>query len=76
MNEALPYIAGDAVYRYPAAGDEPARPGVKSLILTQGGVCVIGVWGDDAVAWAPLPKRNHEKEEIIRAYRKDSTTPA
>ena len=40
-----PYIAGDAVYRYPEAGDEPAMPGAKVLILTQGGVCVIGVWG-------------------------------
>lgn len=71
----MPYIAGDAVYRYPAAGDEPAMPGTKSLILTQGGVCVIGVWGDDAIAWAPMPKRNHTKEEFIRAHNQ-STAPA
>ena len=67
-----PYIAGDAVYRYPGAGDEPAMPGAKVLILTQGGVCVIGTWGEDAVAWAPLPKRNPTKEEQIRAL-KNST---
>lgn len=67
-----PYIAGDAVYRYPEAGDEPAMPGAKVLILTQGGVCVIGTWGEDAVAWAPLPKRNSTKEEQIRAL-KNST---
>ncbi len=67
-----PYIAGDAVYRYPGAGDEPAMLGAKVLILTQGGVCVIGTWGEDAVAWAPLPKRNPTKEERIRAL-KNST---
>lgn len=71
MNETL-YIAGDAVYRYPEAGDEPAMPGAKVLILTQGGVCVIGTWGEDAIAWAPLPKRNSTKEERIRAL-KNST---
>lgn len=71
----LPYIAGDAVYRYPAAGDEPATPGTKSLILTQGGVCVIGMWGDDAIAWAPMPRRNHDKERAIRANSQD-TAPA
>lgn len=63
----LPYIAGNAEYRYPAAGDEPAQLGAKCLILTKGGVCVIGMWGDDAVAWAPLPKRNREKEGIMNA---------
>ena len=68
-----PYIAGNAEYRYPAAGDEPAQLGAKCLILTQGGVCVIGMWGDDAVAWAPLPKRNREKEGSIRDYSKDTT---
>lgn len=67
-----PYIAGDAVYRYPEAGDEPAMSGAKVLILTQGGVCVIGTWGKDAVAWAPLPKRNPTKEEQIRALKKST----
>ena len=67
-----PYIAGDAVYRYPEAGDESAMPGAKVLILTQGGVCVIGTWGEDAVAWAPLPKRNSTKEEQIRALKKST----
>lgn len=71
MNETL-YIAGDAVYRYPGAGDEPAMPGAKVLILTQGGVCVIGTWGEDAVAWAPLPKRNPTKEDQIHALKKSA----
>lgn len=65
MTNPISYVAGDAVYRYPAAGDEPAPAGAKCLILTQGGVCVIGTWGDDALAWAPLPKRNHDKENLI-----------
>ena len=72
----LPYIAGDAVYRYPAAGDEPAAPGTKSLILTQGGVCVIGMWGDDAIAWAPMPRRNHDKERAIHAHSQDTASAA
>lgn len=67
MSAPIPYIAGDAVYRYPAAGDEPAAPGAKVLILTRGGVCVIGSWGDGDLAWAPLPKRNHTKEEQTHA---------
>lgn len=70
MTTSIPYIAGEAVYRYPAAGDEPAVPGAKCLILTAGGVCVIGTWGNDALAWAPLPKRNHDKENLIRAHHK------
>lgn len=68
----IPYVAGDAYYRYPAAGDEPAPPGAKLLILTQGGVCVIGSWGEGDVAWAPLPKRNSTKEEQIRALKKST----
>jgi hypothetical protein len=73
MTASIPYVAGDATYRYPAAGDEPAPPGAKCLILTEGGVCVIGTWGDDAIAWAPLPRRNSTKEGLIRV---DHTTTA
>ena len=62
------YVAGDATYRYPAAGDSPCPPNTKCLILTTGGICVIGMWGDDAVAWAPLPKRNPEKENQTNDY--------
>lgn len=64
----IKYVAGEATYRYPAAGDEPCPPATKCLILTNGGICVIGVWGDDAIAWAPLPKRNTMKENQINDY--------
>ena len=67
------YIAGDHVYRYPQAGDPLPEPlTAKCLLLTIGGVCVIGSWGPGNVAWAPLPKRNQTKEEQIRAL-KDPT---
>ena len=51
-------------------GPPPTR--AKLLILTQGGVCVIGSWGEGDVAWAPLPKRNSTKEEQIRALKKST----
>jgi hypothetical protein len=57
------YVAGTAEYRYPGAGDPVPPGGAKVLLLTIGGVCVVGSW--DArycVAWAPLPKRDKEKE--------------
>lgn len=72
----VPYVAGNAEYRYPAAGDEPAQLGAKCLILTEGGVCVIGAWGPDSVAWAPLPRRNREKEESIRDYSENTAAAA
>jgi hypothetical protein len=48
------YLAGQAVWRMPA--DDPPPLGVKMLLLTPGGVCVIGTWETWAIAWAPLPK--------------------
>lgn len=66
---SIPYLAGDPAYRYPGAGDPLPDPlTAKCLLLTIGGVCVVGSWGPGNVAWAPLPKRNHEKEEVIRAH--------
>lgn len=67
MSESLPYVAGDAVYRYPAAGDAPAPPGAKVLVLSVGGVCIIGPWVPGSIAWAPLPKRDREREKRIHA---------
>jgi hypothetical protein len=46
--------SGIAEWRDPV--DEQPPLGNKMLLLTPGGVCVIGVWADWAVAWAPLPK--------------------
>ena len=60
------YIAGDAVYRYPGAGDDLPPAGAKVLILTEGGMCIIGQWRSDSdfVAWAPMPRRNPEKKKV------------
>lgn len=50
-------------YRYPAAGDELPPGGAKVLLLTRGHVCTTGTWGDPFfIGWAPLPRRNKEKE--------------
>ena len=56
------YVTGVAEWRYPGAGDEEAPHGTQCLILTKLGICVRGMWGPDALAWAPFPKRNKEKE--------------
>lgn len=70
MSDTSTYIAAErVVFNYPAAGDPPCPAVTKCLILTTGGVCVIGPWGDDALAWAPLPKRNSEKEARIHALK-------
>jgi hypothetical protein len=56
-NTLMPAVAGEAYWRDPEQ-ERPPR-GVKLLILTDGGVAVIGDWLDDSnfVAWSPLPKR-------------------
>lgn len=59
------YVAGpNDGYLYPGAGDEPPPGGAKVLLLTKGGVCVEGQWTNDGrfLGWAPLPRRNKEKE--------------
>lgn len=67
MTSVIPHVSGDATWRYPAAGDASCPAATKCLILTRHGICVIGVWGDDAIAWAPLPRRNKEKEALLHA---------
>jgi hypothetical protein len=46
------------------------RPGVKCILLNQGGVAVLGsitnATRDHFIAWAPLPKRDKEKERALR----------
>ncbi len=57
------YVAGDSMWRTPK---EQAPPlGVKMLLLNGGGVCVIGTWGDWAIAWAPLPKVPAHVKELL-----------
>jgi hypothetical protein len=63
------YQAGGAEYFYPAAGDPAPTGGAKVLLLTIGGICVLGAWSStakDLLGWAPLPKRNREKEQCVR----------
>lgn len=67
------YLAAEhPEYSYPEAGDPPAPRGVKLQILTTGGIAVLGEWKDDTnfMAWAPLIKRNKEKEALIRQRKK------
>ena len=61
----MKYISGQATWRYPRAGDPVPPDSAKCLILTQGGVCIVGIWGQSPwdIAWAPLPKRDKEKED-------------
>ncbi|MEO8297072.1 MAG: hypothetical protein ABI574_04615 [Burkholderiales bacterium] len=46
--------SGECWFRDPAVDPPPA--GVSMLLLNPGGVMVVGVWTDSAVAWAPKPK--------------------
>ena len=57
-NKNMPAKASHQVYWRKPEDERPPR-GVKLLILTSGGVAVIGDWVDDSnfVAWSPLPKR-------------------
>lgn len=57
------YLAGQANWRTP--GEQTPPLGVKMLLLNAGGVCVIGTWGDWAVAWAPLPKLTPEIKQLL-----------
>lgn len=57
-----PYLAGGVEWKYPFAGDDFPPRNTKILILTQGGIAVIGEWTDLDLGWLPLPKRSKEKE--------------
>lgn len=62
------YLAGgDLVFKYPLAGDDRPPTGAKVLLLTVGAVCVTGHWSDTGgfLGWAPLPKRDKNKEASI-----------
>lgn len=62
------YLAGVSDYHYPGLGDDLPPGGAKVLLLTRGGICVTGPWTHDGryIAWAPMPKRNKEKERKLR----------
>lgn len=59
------YQAGIATFLYPRAGDPKPIGGAKVLLLTRGGVCILGIWYDDPflLGWHPLPKRDKDKEK-------------
>jgi hypothetical protein len=54
----------DTLFLYPAAGDDVPPSGAKVLLLTKGGICIVGRWdfSGDFLGWHPLPGRDHEKE--------------
>jgi hypothetical protein len=59
------YLAGEASWR--TAQEQEPPLGVKLLLLNPGGTCVIGTWGDWALAWAPLPKvPDHIKKLLLK----------
>lgn len=66
------YVADkDGEFKYPALGDPLPPGGADVHLLTKGGICVRGKWpsnneDDFYVGWAPLPKRNHEREALIK----------
>lgn len=61
------YVAGGDTYRYPAAGDRRPPGGAKVLLLTRGGICVTGMWDDSGayIGWAPMPRRDKTKEQLL-----------
>lgn len=62
---AKSYVAAEMPeWLYPGVGDQPPPLGAKVQLLTIGHVAVHGPWTDDGryIAWAPLLKRNKEKE--------------
>lgn len=66
------YQAGGEEYLYPEAGDECPHKGAKVQLLTKGGVHTNGPWLNNGfyLGWLPLPKRNREKEDLIKNKRK------
>ena len=59
-NTVLPAESGEVYWRDPQT--DPPPLGRKLLVLTDGGVAVIGDWKHDSnfAAWSPLPKRRKE----------------
>jgi len=49
-------------------GEKPPPGGADVTLLTIGGIAVRGTWSDDGryLGWAPLPKRDHEKEDQLK----------
>lgn len=67
MNSERHLASDDVWFRYPEAGDPLPPSNTKLLLLTRGGICIVGQWVVDGffVAWSPMPKRNKEKESLL-----------
>jgi len=48
------YATGEAYWRDPDT--EPPPRATKLMLLTPGGVAVVGHWAEWSVAWSPLPR--------------------
>jgi hypothetical protein len=57
-NRLMPAASGECYWRDPKAERPPLA--VKMLLLTSGGVAILGSWSwnSNLVAWAPLPRRH------------------
>ena len=53
----------------------PTDRNAKCLLLTVGGIAVIGAWGDGSgiEAWYPLPKRRKDKSSVAKVCRNPSS---
>ena len=64
MKNYITALPSGMSYRYTL----PDKSG-KMLLLTVGGVCVVGAWagelGEYYIAWCPLPKRDKSREPVI-----------
>lgn len=56
----IAYVAGTTGFLYPELGDSLPPGGAKVLLLTEGGISIIGCWTKEArnKAWSPLPRRS------------------
>jgi hypothetical protein len=56
---------GEIFWRY----EVPENRSAKMLLLTIGGICVLGQWqgrlGEQFMAWSPMPKRNRDAERRL-----------
>lgn len=61
------YVAGGDTYLYPHTGDPKPPGGAKVMLLTKGGVCIVGNWSDDGsvIGWGPLLRRDMTKEATL-----------
>jgi hypothetical protein len=59
-------MTSDCWFRYPKLGD-PMPPSGPLLLLTRGGIPIIGHWIADGffIAWSLMPPRDSVKEALL-----------